>query len=55
MKVEICRLIIMCLSAFLWSGCGYMLNSKDDNNAEIIATLLMAFMFDFWATFGNWN
>lgn len=52
MKTEICRFILMCLSAFLWSGCGYMAKTKGNNKAEIIATALMAFMFDFWATFG---
>lgn len=52
MRVEICRFIIMCLSAFLWAGCGYMAKRKDENKAELFAVALMAFMFDFWATFG---
>lgn len=51
MRTEICRFIIMCLSIFLWISCGYIANRKDYCRAELFATFLMAFMFDFWATF----
>lgn len=52
MKIEVCRFILMCLSAFLWCGCGYMAAQKVECKEEVLATALVAFMFGFWATFG---
>lgn len=52
MRIEICKFIMMCLSIFLWASCGNLMKYKKEYKAEIFATALVSFVFDFWTTFG---